>query len=321
LKVVLENLEHKQRLAAWVGAMRRAGGLHFLAADEEVRLEIFEIEQTTPENQRTFYRDGRDYVLGAHAPVSMVMGISWLRSEALLSKAALGIALAVLSPGSDGPAALREALLAPAAEGAAASPRPKKRRAQGEPTGSELLQEFGRLLDLVLVHDDSDLAQYWLEMLGMPGRSQKATPPASLEALLTKKREAILRPVPFYLSEAAAYASFAVRVRDLAIEKAQWNVDLQQCWLPPIDAYLDRNEHLLQQVRKSTLYHPAEIPGADRILASFETVLKDPKSYARTQGLIYQYEQWLYPAKDAEWRRRQGNIKWRPWEDHYGWTP
>ncbi len=102
LKKVLGELSLDQRIETWMRAMHKAGGLNFVAASDEIRQEIFDLEHTTPEDGRDLFRKHRDRILGMNALLGWSISVGWLRAEAMIARMASLLSLMFVA-NTDGP--------------------------------------------------------------------------------------------------------------------------------------------------------------------------------------------------------------------------
>jgi len=310
LNEALAGLSDEQRLYAWMDAMRRVGGMGFASADDQLRGEVFDIEQSTPEEHREWFGRRRDRVLAANAVMKWLLSGQWCHAEAALSRIATLLSLMVIVKAKDTREVLLEALSA-ANEDNAEGAAPEESDELGD---EEVVRELAAFCGAMFAYDDSPLSHFWAEVLktspihGAPPRA------VDLRGLVQLEGEPIQRVLTSYARQLA----YDIQVPAAYVEKLQTkhplkHLSVAECMLPPVDAQLERNSAVLRILRQSRLVpRISKVEITDDEIERFTNMLHEPRKYVIPSSVINSFEEWLYPEKE----RRSEVTVWHVWDDY-----
>jgi hypothetical protein len=312
LRQVLAGLSTSERLDAWMDAMRRAGGLGFMLADEEIKHELFEIEQSTPEQSRGWFRENRDKIIGVNGVMNWLLGGFWLQAEALLSRITTLICLSVIAKAED----TKEALLAVLNVGEDTTGTRSSK--QGLRASDEApVDDLAAFLSVMFAYDESSLSHYWKEILkGSPLRHSRMFS-VDVRALIEQDGEPITRALASYVRELATSLNIAAAYIEAFQGKNTGDVgDLGQCILAPVEECLERNKEILQTLKERRLgEHMPEIELGNEEIEIFRNVVNYPRRYNMSNNVIQAYEKWLYPENMRAYSNEE--VEWRVWHDYH----
>jgi len=310
LNEALAGLSDEQRLNAWMDAMRRAGGLGFASADDEIRGEIFDIEQSTPEDRREWFGRDRDRALAANAVMNWVLSGQWWQAEAALSRIAALLSLMVIVKAKDAREVLLKALSA-ANEDNAEYTAPEE---SDELSDEEVVRELAAFCGAMFAYDDSPLSHFWAEAL-KTSPIQGAPPRAvDLRGLVQVEGEPIQRVLTSYARQLAYDVQIpAAHMQKLERKHPVQHLSVAECMLPPIDARLERNSAVLRMLRQSRLVpRISEVEITDDEIQRLKDLIAKPRQYVIPARVIDSFEEWLYPEKE----RHSEMTVWHVWDDY-----
>jgi len=315
---IMAGLTDKQRLEAWVLALRRAGGLAFKNAETEAKREVFGVEQTTPKEGRNLFLTYRNTVLALNALLSMEIGRFRLRTEALLARITALVSLMLVADAEGGQTVLQQVL-----DGPTVKPDSRIDRAQAEAQAvARLAGELSIFSGAMLAYDESPLRHYWAEVLLGGPMEEPGFPAVDLALLAQNGREAIDRCLGEYIKLLHQYVQRPLEIRDRFVSEmvAQaTSLPVADCLVQPVDAQLDRNAALAEalepvmRARQIAVEESAEVD-----VSVFIKIAQRPGSYLLTLSVINAYEAWLYPPNTRGWGAdRTAALEWQPWQDAY----
>ena len=313
LNEALVGLSDEQRINAWMDAMRRARGLGFASADDEIKREIFDIEQSTPESKRDWFLRNRDRALAANAVMNWVLSGKWCQAEATLSRMAALLSLVVIVKAKD----TREILL----EALSAGDEDNIECAGGEESDElsdrEAVRELAAFCGAMFAYDDSPLSHFWAEVLET-SPIQGAPPRAvDLRGLVQVEAEPIQRVLTSYARQLAYDVQIpAAYMQELEKEQPiYFPSSVAECMLPPVDAGLERNSTVLRMLRQSRLVpRISKVELRDDEMEVYRKLVDDPRGYVMPVAVINSFEEWLYPGT-SHGHDAPGAV-WSMW-DHY----
>ncbi len=318
LERIMAELSCQQRIRAWVEAMRRAGGLNFAQADDGIKDELLELEQSTPKGDRPNFLRHRDRILGLNGLVSQVFGACRLQTEALLARTVALLSLTIVVNAKDTRKLLRQALEDPTGQ----SPRTRKRRKAREALGlpsDKLAQELAAYSGAMFAYDRSALHHYWAEVLAAGPASDTSLEPVDLALLLETSGEPIdrtigahVRALVFRAREAASiYEALAMGLFDKQFEASEVTI-------PPVDAQLARSAALAEMLKRSPLAEGSAVDESEQSdVSRFRKAVEEPRRFLITVEMINSYEKWLYPSRDQVWPNARDGLEWHPWMDFH----
>lgn len=190
LRRVLEGLSIRERLMAWLSAMRRAGGLGFDRASDRVKREVLDLERSVPARDQQSFRTHRDSLLGANAVLCYLFQNYSHEAGMLLARAVALLSLTVVLKAED----TRE-LIAQAAETQSGTGGPARKRAATKGIDPSSLKDFARLWGVMFAQDTPAMRQYWAEVLGTAPDPEGATWQIDIGDLIRTKGDPLERVI------------------------------------------------------------------------------------------------------------------------------
>lgn len=313
LQKILAELSVQERIDAWLDAMRRAGGLAFMKADEETAQELYDLEDTMPMDDRRAFHSQRDAVLAVNALMSLACRAQWLRAEATLARITTLLSLLFIAKSDDSRKHLEHAL--EQLEAGDQTADHENALINDSTNEAEIIEELAKYSSVMFKYEDSPLAYYWSEVLEESPLSEPRSAPLKLSSLLKHEGEAIERVLSGYAAQLYIYAAEPEEIRAIVVE--QLSVVLihrEDVLLPPILEHLDRNKQIVQLLDDSAWMPEVEITGpSDRIVKMVREMLDNPSRFEVSASLISAYSSWLRGQKWSGY----GLQDYKPWQYYY----
>lgn len=304
----MEGLSIRERLMAWLSAMRRAGGLGFDRASDRVKREVLDLERSVPARDQQSFRTHRDSLLGANAVLCYLFQNYSHEAGMLLARAVALLSLTVVLKAED----TRE-LIAQAAETQSGTGGPARKRAATKGIDPSSLKDFARLWGVMFAQDTPAMRQYWAEVLGTAPDPEGATWQIDIGDLIRTKGDPLERVIAPHVQGALTFAMVPVRVHEQMIGRVPASyLVIEDFVLPPVSDHLSQHVAIARAINESALGHglrPEEIEIIEPTV--LQQMIEAPRNYVTPRAVINSYEEWLFARYEMCWSAPQ-NLRWRP---------
>jgi len=314
LRRTLSSLSLPARVVAWLEAMRRAGGLSFASASEASRREIFDIEQSTPESDRAFFRDIRDRVLGFNSMAQHLAQWYVVEIERALARVTVLLCLLVVTQAEDTRKILAESIerLQPN-EGGRRTRSKRRPRKTGIP--QEIIDDLVRYGGAMFAYDDSSLAAYWSEVRCLVPLPSQELPGLNLSELVAGGGDSIHRALKRLVASLLVWTGGPAKIEaELSQGLLGGYLRIDDMTMPPLDATIARCAELRGMLERTALADGLTVEEVTETdLPEYRRAVQKPRDFLLPRVMINTYEEWLYPKTGYGRIARDEEIEWRPW--------